>query len=69
MSIPTSGYSMEASPLWHQTMSQWVETMNGLQVFRGELKDIDVQNVPQVAYDFSLLDQARDKLAQRTNAN
>jgi len=69
MSIPTSGYSMEASPLWHETMSQWVEAMNGLQVFRGKLKDLDVQNVPQIAYDFSLLDKARNRLAQRTNAN
>jgi len=69
MSIPTSGYSMEASPLWLETMSQWVEAMNGLQVFRGKLKDLDVRNVPQIAYDFSLLDKARNRLAQRTNAN
>jgi len=69
MSIPTSGYSMEASPQWHETMSQWVETMNGLQVFRGKLKDLDLQHVPQAAYNFSLLDQARNKLAQRTNTN
>lgn len=69
MSIPTSGYSMEASRQWHETMSQWVATMNGLQVFRGKLKDLDARNVPRIAYDFSLLDQARDKLAQRANAN
>ncbi len=65
MSIPTSGYSMEASEQWHQTMGKWIEAMNGLGVFRNKLKGLKPSDVPRVAYDLSLLEKARIKLAQR----
>jgi NitT/TauT family transport system substrate-binding protein len=65
MSIPTSGYSMEPSEQWHQTMGKWIEAMNGLGVFRNKLKGLKPSNVPRVAYDLSLLEKARNKLAQR----
>ena len=65
MSIPTSGYSMEPSAQWHQTMGKWIEAMNGLGIFRGRLEGLKSEEVPQVAYDLSLLEKARKKLAQR----
>ncbi len=65
MSIPTSGYSMEPSERWNQTMHKWIEAMNGLDVFQGKLKGLDPKEVPDIAYDFSLLTKAREKLAQR----
>lgn len=65
MSIPTSGYSMEPSAQWHQTMGKWIEALNGLDVFRSKLKGLESEEVPLVAYDLSLLEKARIKLAQR----
>lgn len=65
MSIPTSGYSMEPSAEWHETMGKWIEAMNGLSVFRGKLKGREPEEVPQIAYDLSLLEEARKRLAQR----
>jgi len=65
MSIPTSGYSMEPSEQWHRTMGKWIEAMNGLGVFKDKLKDLKSSDVPLVAYDLSLLEKARNKLAQR----
>ena len=65
MSIPTSGYSMEPSAQWHQTMGKWIEAMNGLGIFRGKLEGLESEKVPQAAYDLSLLEKARNKLAQR----
>lgn len=65
MSIPTSGYSMEPSAQWHRTMSKWIEAMNGLGIFRGKLEGLESEKVPQAAYDLSLLEKARNKLAQR----
>jgi NitT/TauT family transport system substrate-binding protein len=65
MSIPTSGYSMEPSEQWHQTMGKWIEAMNGLGVFRNKFKGLKPSDVPRVAYDLSLLEKARKKLAQR----
>jgi NitT/TauT family transport system substrate-binding protein len=65
MSIPTSGYSMEPSEQWHQTMGKWIEAMNGLGVFRNKFKGLKPSDVPRVAYDLSLLEKARNKLAQR----
>ena len=65
MSIPTSGYSMAASAQWHQTMGKWIEAMNGLGVFRDKLKGLEPKEVPPLAYDLSLLEKARKKLAQR----
>jgi NitT/TauT family transport system substrate-binding protein len=68
MSIPTSGYSLEPSGQWHATMSKWIEAMNRLEVFRGKLKGLEPQAVPEVAYDLSLLDKASKKLEQRRAA-
>ena len=65
MSIPTSGYSMEPSEQWHQTMGKWIEAMNGLGVFRNKLMGLRPNDVPRVAYDLSLLEKARKKLAKR----
>ncbi|MBN1806600.1 MAG: ABC transporter substrate-binding protein [Sedimentisphaerales bacterium] len=65
MSIPTSGYSMEASDIWHQTMNKWIEAMNGLGIFRGTLRGLEPEKVSPIAYDLSLLESARKKLAQR----
>jgi NitT/TauT family transport system substrate-binding protein len=65
MSIPTSGYSMEPSEQWHRTMSKWLEAMNGLGIFKDKLKGLEPSEVPLVAYDLTLLEKARNKLAQR----
>ena len=65
MSVPTSGYSMEPSERWHQTMRQWIEAMNGLGIFKNKLKGLETKDVPRVAYDLTLLEKARNKLAQR----
>jgi len=65
MSIPTSGYSMEPSPQWHQTMARWVQAMHGLDIFRNKLQGQTPEQVGNLAYDFALLEQARKKLEQR----
>jgi NitT/TauT family transport system substrate-binding protein len=65
ISIPTSGYSMEPSEQWNQTMSKWIDAMNGVGIFKDKLKDLKPGDVPQAAYDLSLLEKARNKLAQR----
>jgi NitT/TauT family transport system substrate-binding protein len=65
MSVPTSGYSMEPSERWHQTMRQWIEAMNRLGIFKDKLKGLEATDVPRVAYDLTLLEKARNKLAQR----
>ena len=67
MSIPTSGYSMEVSDQWRQTMDQWIKAMNGLQLFRGKLKGLTPEKASVLVYDFSLLQKAQQKLAQRKN--
>jgi NitT/TauT family transport system substrate-binding protein len=69
MSIPTSGYSMEASNQWHQTMNKWIKAMNSLSIFRGSLKGLEPEKVSPIAYDLSLLESARKKLAQRRAEN
>ena len=69
MSIPTSGYSMEPSNQWHQTMNKWIDAMNGLSIFRGSLKGLEPEKVSPIAYDLSLLESARKKLAQRRAEN
>ncbi|NQT02838.1 MAG: ABC transporter substrate-binding protein [Planctomycetes bacterium] len=69
MSIPTSGYSMEPSVQWHQTMGKWMEAMNGLDIFRGKLKGLESEDISLTAYDLSLLESARKKLAQRRTEN
>jgi len=65
MSIPTSGYSMEATGQWHQTMENWIQAMNGLDIFTGKLKAADYPQVTSVAYDLTLLEKARIKFEQR----
>ena len=65
MSIPTSGYSMKPSERWNQTMYKWIEAINGLDVFQGKLKGLALKEVPDIAYDFSLLTKARDELAKQ----
>jgi NitT/TauT family transport system substrate-binding protein len=65
MSIPTSGYSMETSTAWYDAMGQWATVMNGLGVFRDKLKDKNSQEVAQIAYDFSLLEKAKQRVAGR----
>jgi len=65
MSIPTSGYSMESTEQWHQTMEKWTQAMNGLDIFTGKLKAADYQQVTSIAYDLTLLHKARIKFAQR----
>jgi len=65
MSIPTSGYSMEPSEQWHKTMGKWNEAMAGLGVFKNKLKGLEPSDMPRVAYDLSLLEKARNKLARR----
>jgi NitT/TauT family transport system substrate-binding protein len=68
MSIPTSGYSMEPSPQWHETMDRWINAMGGLRVFRDQLKDLEPEQVRPIAYDFTPLERARKKLEQRRDA-
>jgi hypothetical protein len=46
-------------------MGKWIEAMNGLGVFRSKLKGLGPEEVPPLAYDLSLLEKARTKLAQR----
>ena len=65
MSIPTSGYSMESSEQWQQTMDKWIEAMNALGIFKNKFKGLKSSDVPRTAYDLSLLEKARNKLAQR----
>jgi len=65
MSIPTSGYSMEASSEWYDAMRQWATVMNGLGVFRDKLKDRDPKEVAQLAYDFSPLEKAKQRAARQ----
>ena len=64
MSIPTSGYSLETSAQWHETMIQWIEAMNRLDVFRENMKGKSAEQVADLAYDFTLLKKAKEKLAQ-----
>jgi NitT/TauT family transport system substrate-binding protein len=63
MSIPTSGYSMDVSERWTATMGQWITAMDGLEVFRDKLKGQSPEAAAKIAYDFSLLDKARQRLA------
>ncbi len=69
MSIPTSGFSMEPSELWYQTMAQWVKAMGSMGIFRDKLNGLEPEQVAAAAYDFSLLEQAREKLEKRRVQN
>jgi NitT/TauT family transport system substrate-binding protein len=62
MSIPTSGYSMESSKMWYKTMAQWIKAMQGMEIFKNKLQGLKPEKVAEVAYDFTLLEQARKKL-------
>ncbi len=65
MSIPTSGYSMDVSERWIGTMGKWITTMDGLDIFRDKLKGQSAETAATVAYDFTLLEKARQKLARK----
>ncbi|MBN2589604.1 MAG: ABC transporter substrate-binding protein [Sedimentisphaerales bacterium] len=69
ISIPTSGYSMETSQQWYQTMTQWAKVMSDLEIFKGTLKELEPDNIDSAAYDFSLLEKAKEKLEKRRNEN
>ena len=69
MSIPTSGYTMDDTPQWHNYMAVWIKAMNGLGVFNGKLKGLDERQVQAVAFDLSLLYKAKETLAQRRAEN
>lgn len=63
-SIPTSGYSMDAGQDWHDRMAMWLKVMQGLDAFSGSLKDATAEAAAAQAYDFSLLQKARDRLGK-----
>ncbi|KPK75605.1 MAG: hypothetical protein AMJ79_10700 [Phycisphaerae bacterium SM23_30] len=65
MSIPTSGYSLEASEEWYGTMAKWIEVMDGMDQFRGQLKGKTVEEAAEITYDFTLLQKAKQKLEER----
>ena len=69
MSIPTGGYSMEPSDQWHETMEKWAQAMRGLGALTGELKDLTTDQLAEHAYDFSLLNKAKNRLAESTKQN
>jgi NitT/TauT family transport system substrate-binding protein len=69
ISIPTSGYSMESSKMWYQTMAQWIKAMQGMELFKDKLQGLEPEQVAVIAYDFSLLEQARKKLEKRRSQN
>jgi len=64
-SIPTSGYSMDVSERWTETMGQWITAMDGLEVFRDKLKGQSPEAAAKIAYDFSLLEKARQRLGSK----
>lgn len=64
MSIPTSGYSMTESDDWQATMNQWIEAMNQLETFKGQLKGLAAEKACEIVYDMSLLNQAKQRLAE-----
>jgi len=61
-SIPTSGYSMDPTPEWHDRMAVWLKTMQGLAVFDGPLQDATPEQAAGIAYDLSLIEKARERL-------
>ncbi len=63
-SIPTSGYSMDASKDWHDRMAIWLKAMQGLAVFDGKLKTATEQEAAVMACDLSLLKKARERLGK-----
>jgi NitT/TauT family transport system substrate-binding protein len=63
-SIPTSGYSMDASEDWHNRMATWLRIMQGLTAFSGKLETATEQEAVVLAYDLSLLNKARERLGK-----
>jgi len=63
-SIPTSGYSMDPTPEWHDRMAVWLKTMQGLAVFVGLLREATAEEVAGLAYDLSLLETAKERLGK-----
>jgi len=63
-SIPTSGYSMDPSPEWHGRMAVWLEIMQGLEVFTGELQKATGAEAARSTYDLSLLEKAKERLGE-----
>ena len=61
----TSGYSIDPTADWHERMAKWIDAMNGLSVFTGKLKGLKEDEVANYAYDLSLLEQAKQRLAER----
>lgn len=63
-SIPTSGYSLDPGDEWRACMSVWFDAMNDLETFRGKLKGLTEDQAAPIAYDLSLLEKARVRLAK-----
>ena len=63
-SIPTSGYSMDPTPDWHDRMAVWLKTMQGLSVFTGPLREATAEEVADIAYDLSLLEKAERRIGK-----
>lgn len=64
-SIPTSGYSLEPDDDWRECMGVWFDAMNKLSSFRGELEGLKEEQAAAIAYDFSHLKEAKERLAKR----
>ncbi len=64
-SIPTSGYSMDASLDWHSRMALWLKTMQELEVFNGKLKTATEQESAKLIYDLSLLQKSGERLEKQ----
>jgi len=64
-SIPTSGYSLEPDDAWRACMEVWFDAMNDLGAFRGRLRGLKEEQAAAIAYDFSHLKQAKERLAKR----
>lgn len=64
-SIPTSGYSMDATPEWRGRMATWLKVMQGLEVFSGSLKAATEEAAARQAYDMSLLQKAKQRLDKK----
>lgn len=64
-SIPTSGYSLEPDDDWRECMGVWFDAMNELSSFRGKLEGLREEQAAAIAYDFSYLKEAKERLAKR----
>ena len=64
-SIPTSGYGTNPTDYWKKTMYVWVDEMNHLGKLAGKLKDIEHEEIDELLFDFSLLNQAAGELKNK----